>query len=304
MADVNTAEMEAKVEASFISAGSDGIPPVEAVRVVDVPVVADAEPTPVPADPAPAPAPAPVPEKPRYAKIRTDEFDRLKEDAGQVRFLQREVARLANTVGNTAQLEQRIVEKLQSQTPAGLAVEFSDEDFAELAEAVPEIAKLTRTSLERIFKKAGVRGTGTASTPQLRDEDVDKGVERALQRREAAQLVKAYPDWSTIVGQVDVAKGQKPDEANEFRRWLAAQPEAYQKEVNETDSPAEVRSAIDKFMSSKTAPAPSAAPTRAAARRAVMEDAVTPRTDGSPPMMSRPMTAEEAFASVKPIRPH
>lgn len=289
MAEVNTAEAEQKVEAAF-----SGTPPVETVKVVNEPVAVE----------PPVVAPAPAPEKPRYAKVLQSDYDNLRAVAGKVPSLESAVVKLTNAVGNTAQLEQRIFEKVQSQTPAGLNVEMSDEDFAELAADFPELAKHTRATLERVLKKAGVRGTGTAPTPQLRDEDVEKGVERALQKREAAALVRAYSNWATIVGQVDMSKGEKPDPNNEFRLWLDQQPAAYQKEIADTDSPAEVRSAIDKFMASKTAPATQVKPDRAAARRAVMEDAVTPRADGSPPMLHQPMTAEEAFRSVKPIRPH
>lgn len=291
MADVNTSDAEqAKVEASF--GEGFGTPPVEPAKVVEE---AKAEPT---AEiPVPVAAPEPVPEKPKYARIPLQEYNDLKAGLKKVTSLEGQIARVVGTMGNAQQIAQDIVEKVRAQTPAGLSVELSDEDFAELAADFPELAKHTRAALEKVFKKAGVRGTGPVETPQLRGEDVDRAVETALQKREAAALVKAYPEWSAIVGQVDVSKGQKPDEKNEFRQWLGRQSAEYQKEINETDSPAEVRSAIDKFMASKSAPATQATPNRAAARRAIMEAAETPRVDGSPPLMNPPPNVDDAFAS-------
>lgn len=290
MAEVNTADAEQKAEASF-GEGFGVTPPVETAKVVEQ---TPAEPV---AEPPAAPAPAPVPEKPKYARVLQSDFDNLKAAAGKVASLESQVARMNQTLGDTAQLEQRIVEKVKSLTPAGLTVDLSDEDFADLAAEFPELAKHTRSTLERVFKKAGVRGTGPTESPSIKEEDFDKGIDKALQRREAAALVKAYPEWSTIVGQVDLSKGEKPSETNEFRQWLGRQSAEYQKEINDTDSPAEVRSAIDKFMASKTAaPTPTAKPDRGAVRRAIVEDAVTPRTDGgSPPMRSPPPSADEAF---------
>jgi hypothetical protein len=178
---------------------------------------------------------------------------------------------------------------------------MSDEDFAELAVDFPEFAKSTRAALERIFKKANVKGTGPAQVPAP-VVDVDAAVEKVLLKREEVALAKTYPDWGEIVGRPPAA-GAPPVEGNAFRTWLATQPAEYQKEVGETNSPAVVQAAIDKF---KAAPAvapttasptksPDGATTRAAARRAVIQDAVTPRADGNPPPLNQPESAEEAF---------
>ncbi len=291
MAEVNPAEAEQKVEASF-GEGFGSTPPAEAAKVVEEPKAEPVAEAPVVA-PADAP-PTPV-EKPKYAKVLQSDFDNLKAAAGKVASLESQVAKLAGTVGNTAQLEQRLVERLKAQTPAGLNVQMSDEDWAELAEEMPEIARLTRTTLERIFKKAIV-GTGSAPT---QGPDVEKVVESVISKREAQReadaFVKAYPDWEKIVNRVDVSKGEKPDEANEFRRWVAQQPLERQQKINGTDSYADLHAVLDEYTASKKAPATPAKPDRGAARRAIMEDAVTPRTDGSPPMMSPPPSADEAF---------
>ena len=287
MAEVNAAEAEQKAEDSF-GEGFGVTPPVESAKVVEETKV---EPV---VEPAAAPV-TPAPEKPRYARVLQSDFDNLKAAAGKVSSLESQVAKLAGTLGNTAQLEQRIVDKVKALTPAGLSVELSDEDFADLAVEFPELAKHTRTALERVFKKAGVRGTGEPTQGQ----DVEKVVESILskreQQREIDDFVEAYPDWEKIVGKVAMEKGETPDPNNPFRAWVETQPDDFKKMVNSTNSARELKRAIDKFMASKTAPATATTPSRAAARRAIMEDAVTPRTDGSPPPMNQPPNVDDAF---------
>lgn len=302
MPEANTVEKEAKAEAAF-GAGFGVTPPAPAEKVVEVA-------SPEPAKPAtPVATPAVVPEKPQYVRLTKQEWDNTKAAAGKVSSLESQVAKLVGSMGSMPkadQLIQQVIENVRSQTPAGLSVEMSDEDFAELSADFPELAKSTRAALEKIFKKANVKGTGT-SQPAAQPVNMDAVVERALELREYRALEKAYPTWREIVGQADVSKGEKPPEDNPFRQWLASQSTDYQEEVNETNSPAEVRAAIARFQADSAAPktATPAQPDKAAARRAVIADAVTPRTDGNPPPVNAPISAEEAFATgFKTGRPH
>jgi hypothetical protein len=61
-----------------------------------------------------------------------------------------------------------------------------------------------------------------------------------------AHLVKAFPDWRTIVGAVDIRK-QQPDPNNPFRKWLATKDALYQAKINGTNSPREIEKAIALF---------------------------------------------------------
>lgn len=304
MAEVNTAEREAKADAAF-GAGFGGTPPAPAAKVVE-------EPKPEPAKPAAPVAPAKPPEKPEYVRLTKQEWDNTKAAAGKVPSLESQVAKLTGAIPKAEQIVQQVVEKVQSHTPAGLAVEFSDEDFAELTENFPEVAKMTRASLERLFKKANVRSTAAPGDAKPLDEGaVAKAVETVLIGREKQALEETHPTWRDIVGAVDMSAGEKPPEGNPFRQWLAEQPAAYQKKINDTESPAVVQGAIERFLAQDKAPkqqAPAGTPTKpdkAAARRAVIEDAVTPRADGNPPPPNRPLSAEEAFGlGFKTGRPH
>ena len=298
MAELNTAEVEAKADAAFATGFGDTPPAPAAMVVVETPAE--------PVKPAPAAAAPPKPEKPEYVRVTRQEWDNSKAALGKIPSLESALAKLTGSVPTAEQISQQVLEKVRAQTPAGLNVELSDEDFAEMVEYAPELATVTRAALEKIFKKAGVKGTGTAepepakTEASLRGEDVDKAVEKALRKRDEDALVKAHPTWSDDVGRPAVDGGEIAAD-NPFRIWLATQSPEYQKEVGETDSWAVVHAALDKFKASqKEATPPSdtpAKPDKAAARRAVMSDAVTPRVDGNPPPVNQPMSAEEAFGS-------
>ena len=291
MADVNTAEVEAKAEAAF-GIGFDDTPLV--VKVVEAPKVEPAKPAAV--------APAVVPAKPEYIRVTKQDWDNAKANLGKVSTLESQVAKLTGSIPKADQLIQQVIETVQSQTPAGVNVEFSDEDFAELAADFPELTKGMRTSLERIFKKANVRGTGTPNAAPDPDA-INKAVDARLKARDDAAVAESrekdmrglqevYPDWGKIVGQ-PLAMGTKEPVQTDWRKWATTHDQA----ALTTDSPAEVKASIAKFMASQRSSVVIPKPDKAAARRAVIADAVTPRTEGNPPPLNQPVSAEEAFAT-------
>lgn len=286
MAEVNTADVEAKVDAAF-GAGFDNTPPAPAEKVV-------AEPAPESAKPdAVVVPPVIVPEKPQYVRVTKQERDNDKAAIGKIAALESQVAKLTGSAPNAEKIAQQVIDSVRSQTPAGMTVEFSDEDFADLAD-FPELQKATRSIIEKAFKKANVKGTGPA-TPPAPPVDVNAAIESALAKRDENTLNRTYPDWSDIVGRPPSADASAPD-GNPFRAWLSKQSAEYQKAVNETRSHADIQEAIASFKASSRTDTPLPKPDRAAARRAVIEDAVTPRADGNPPPLNRSESAEEAFA--------
>ena len=68
----------------------------------------------------------------------------------------------------------------------------------------------------------------------------------AIYAAQMAHLVKTFPRWRTIVGQVDIRK-QAPDPKNPFRKWLATKDAAYQAMLYSTNSPREIEEAIVLF---------------------------------------------------------
>lgn len=288
MAEVTPAEIEQKADAAFATGFGD-TPPAPAAKVIEQTPAEPAKPAAAPA----AVAPAPKPEKPQYARVLQQDWDNLKAAAGKVANLESQITKLAGNTPDAERIAQTVIEKVRAQTPAGLNVEFSDEDFVELTENFPEVSTFTRAALERLFKKANVKGTGEPEPAKPETLDVNAAVEKALLDREATALAEAYPDWDVIVGRPPTADSQPVE--TPWRTWLATQPAEYQKKIGETKSPAVVQASIDKFKATQITPVAPAEPTRAAARRAVIADAVTPRADGNPPPLNAPESAEDAF---------
>ncbi len=301
MAEVNTAEVEATVDAAFLGAGLGDTPPAPAAKVVD-------ESPPEPAKPdVVAPAPVVVPEKPQYVRLTKQEWDNTKAAAGKVSSLESQVAKLVGSIPKAEQIAQQVLEKVQAQTPAGSPIKLTKEDLAELSEDFPELSEKILAGFGRAFERANVKGTGTADAapspaPPVDAKEVAKQVRLEM---ESDDLAESYPDWADIVGKPAESGGAPRIEGNAFRTWLAAQPAEYQKAISESLSPAVVRKAIDKFKAETKPASPLPTPDRAAARRAVIEDAVTPRADGNPPPLNPPQTAEEAFGKgFKAVKSH
>ncbi len=299
MAEVNTVEVEAKVDAAFGAAFS-GTPPAPVEKVVEE-VTAD------PAAPAViAPPPAIVPEKPQYVRLTKQEWDNTKAAAGKVSSLESQLAKLTGSMPRAEQIAQQVLENVRSQTPAGTQIDpqVLIDAFADQDKDFPELAAQNRKAFEHVLKH--LRGSTPAQSP-AQPVDMKAAFEEWQSAREAAKeanaLAEAYPDWSEIVGRPP-AEGEPVNEGTPFRKWFATQPAAYQEKVGTTNSPAVVQAAIDKFKAGQTA-SPSSRPDRAAARRAVIEDAVTPRAEGNPPPLNPPQSADDAFASgFKAVKSH
>ena len=216
MVEVNTAEAEANADAAF-GAGFDGsipavIPSAKAVEEPKTEAVAQ----------PPVATPAPKPEKPQYARVLEKDWNDLKAKAGQISVLESAIAKLTGSMPKADAIIQQVVEKVRAETPAGLAVEFLKEDFAELSEDYPELVE----RLERLLNKAKVKGTAPtteAAKPAaggvMDQEAIDKAVEATLTKRaqkeaadkrdaEVKALNEAFPDWGKIVGQ-PVAMGTR-----------------------------------------------------------------------------------------------
>lgn len=302
VAEVNTAEETAKVDAAFGAGFGDTPPP--------APPVAKVEDRPV-AEPAPklvVTAPAPKPEKPEYVRVTKQDWEKHNAMFGKVASLESSLAKLTGSMPNEERLTQQIIAKVRSETPAGQVVAFSKEDFAEIAEDYPDLAE----RLEKVLNRGKVKGTGPIDPEKTPPAgagdpvDIDKAVETALTRRaekeatvvrekEGKDLLEAYPNYREILGSPDVTDG--PPKETPWRKWLATQPADYQEKTLATWSPAEVKASIDKFTNDTKAPPAPAKPDKAAIRRAITEDAVTPRTDGAAPPLNQPPSVDDAFAS-------
>lgn len=286
MAEVNTAEVEATVDAAF-AAGSGVIPPAPAAMAVTE--IADGAAKPE----AAVVAPAPVPERPQYVRLTKQDWDNAKAGLGKVAALEGQLAKLTGSLPKAEQIVQQVIESVRAQTPAGTEIDpqVLADAFADQERDFPELAAQNRKAIEHILKN--LRGTATAQSP-AQPVDMDAAVEKVLLTREGAKLEKAYPDWSDIVGR-PMTDGEAPRDT-EFRQWLAKQPADYQDEVSNTHSPAVLQDAIRDFKATPKTTTPSA-DDKKAARRAVISDAITPRAEGNPPPLNQPESAEDAFVT-------
>lgn len=234
--------------------------------------VAEPEPKPV-AKPEPKPA-----DKPEYVQLTKQQFERLEKAAKLTDDIEGKFSKAFGTIGDV----QKIVRTLQSQTPRGNAVKIPVDAFAAMEKDFPELAQHTRAALEATLK--GMEGTG-GSSAHVDVAEFERKVEERVLRLASEDLEDEYPDWQKIVGAVDIRKGEKPDENNPFRKWLATKDKTYQDRINAANSAGVITRAIRAFKSeTKTAPAAPAKPNaQAEARASRIQEAVRPKGDGGQP---------------------
>ena len=228
-----------------------------------------------------------VPPPPRYVRLTEDEAQRLRSAADETVNLKQQLSRAFGTLGNM----QQVINQIRNQTPAGAAVEITDEDFAELREDFPELEQRQRVGLERILKRANLRGTAQAA-PATVDPEAMRSVAATIVHGEGLEdLDDLHPGWREIVGQPN-------DSNNPYRRWLANQSDQYQELIHGTYSAAITKRSIDRFRADQAkarAPVARQTPSRPeAARRERIAAAVAPRGNGQPPAPRQP-TALDRF---------
>lgn len=245
----------------------------------------DDEPTVTPANVETQPAEPEVP-APEYVQITKEDFERLNANATTVVELKAAMDKQFGTAfGKMGGLE-RTLTQLQTATPAGQSVEFTDDMAAELLEDYPDIGVGTVKALKNFAAK--MKGVGAAA-PQVDQGKVAELVESRLVSIQTEDLEDSFSDWREIVGTPD-DHGVIPN--TEYRQWLAKQPEDYQRKLNGTNSAGVIARSITKFKEFKPAPTPPSP--QPSARKQLITEAVNPRGQGGSP--SGP-TANDEFNS-------
>jgi len=214
-------------------------------------------------------------EQPKYRQITEDEYSKLSSAAAAVDELRATVGKQFDTAfGKMGGLE-RVLKQYQEQTPAGSAVEITEEDFAELRDEFPELVGPQLKALQRVASK--MRGTGgfDESTIQPLLEKATPTLVASIRQELAAHnaketLTETHPQWESIVGN---SLESKPA-SKEFIDWFSTQPQEYQDRLNATMNPVVIGRAIDKFGEHQ------ASLKKKAERRNRFEEAVTPKGDG------------------------
>lgn len=212
--------------------------------------------------------------KPEYVQLTKEERDRLLAVIDKTTEFGTKLDRALGTFGNV----QDVVKKLQAATPAGVNVELTDEDFAELEADYPGLAGQIKVALQKSFGR--LKGTAPAVVEtKAPEKSIAELIKEDRDAQQIEALDEAYPEWRETVGKFG-------DDKNAFRIWLATQPADYQKRINNTRSALTIGGAIDKFIASKKAPAPAQAKTpdgKVTARTDRIAGAVQPKGDGRPP---------------------
>lgn len=266
--------------ATAFAAGFDPETP-QPPAVTAPPAATTTEAQPVQEEPPAEPAPA----EPKYVQLTEGQLADLKAAAEETANLKQQMSKAFGTMGNMQQL----INQVRSQTPAGAVVEITDEDFAELREDFPELAGHTRAALERILKRANVKGTGEPATPTIDPVTVRTTAAEIVHQQGLADLNDLHPDWQTVVVSA------------EYRKWLGEQSAEYQELLHKTYSASITSRSIDRFRAAQEAakPQPAAAspqtPARPnATRRERIQAAVQPRGNGQAPTPHTP-TPEDDF---------
>jgi len=221
-------------------------------------------------------------------QVKKADWDRVLAAAEKAETIDGQMSKVFGTIGN---VKNEMMTRLQGLAPAGAAITISDDDFAELAADFPELAGHTKTAIERIIAKGGLRGTGDPAPAQvdqaqLRKERMDE---------ELAELNFIRPDWKEVVG---FNADGSADPNSEYRKWLAEQPETYRNTVSNTLSARITERSISKFLevkAGKTAKPPTISQNpRDDARRERIAAAVQPTGRGERPAPAR-ATPEDEF---------
>jgi hypothetical protein len=149
---------------------------------------------------------------PWYARVTEDQFNELMSKANSVETLQAEHRRAMDQVFGKIGSMKQVLEQRQAETASGAPVEFSSEDFADLANDYPEFAETLTKAMTNAAKK--LRGTGTAPSAEPIDIGAIQEQLRVALNEEA--LEDEHEGWQEFV------------QTNEFKSWLSTKPADYQ----------------------------------------------------------------------------
>lgn len=217
---------------------------------------------------------------PKIRQVTETEWNELSARAAAIDEIRATQGKQFDTAfGKIGGLE-RVLKQFQEGTPAGQAVEITEDDLAELRDEYPDLVGPQLKAFQRIVGK--MRGTSGAQLDEGRVKELiqpslstfsDSAVERAKVEMANEALDETHPGWQGTIGLPD-EQGNTPD--TEFRQWLSTQDQAYQERVSSSFSPVVLGRAIDRFEAHKGELKKKAD----SQRRDRFDQAVTPKGDG------------------------
>lgn len=272
------AEQAAREEA--FSAGYEGDAP-ETTQTADAAATTEAEPKAEGEQPTEKPAGSPA--APKTFTFTEDDYKLLRAAAEEAPGLKQQLSKAFGTIGTL----QEQINQIKGQKGR---VKIKPEAFARMREEFPEVADALMPALEATEIDTSAPATQVTQPPTAVDPDAIKEKIRAellveQQTKELALLDYLRPDWKTIVG--------KRGEETGYRKWLAAQPEAYRTYVETSQSAQATAQSIRKYEASLK-PATATPVVRRDTRLERLRDATPPRGSGTPPSPAMP-TRQDAF---------
>ena len=155
-----------------------------------------------------------VPEQPKYAQITEDQFNELMSKASRVETLEAEYRRSVDQIFGKMGSMKQLLEQRQAETAAGETVEFTADDFAEIANDFPELAETLTKTLSQAAKK--LRGTGSVSQAPIDLAPIKDELRVQLNEE---MLEDEHEGWRDYV------------QTNDFKAWLGTKPQDFQQKL-------------------------------------------------------------------------
>lgn len=231
------------------------------------------------------------PPAPEFVQLTKQQFDDMQSRLNEIDDLKKAYAK---TSGNLGSLNQ-VIERIQANTPKGHAVEFTEDDVADLtAEFGEELGAAQLKVLKKISSK--LHGTGSQFDPSELEARMQSKLMEALSKKDDEQresgretLSEIHPDLPEI------------ELSDDFIKWKEALPIEDRIELNNSMSVRYVAGKIAEYKTFLKEKQNQAANTekqsaekeaKAESRRAIVSAAVQPKGDGG---HAEPKTANDDF---------
>lgn len=225
----------------------------------------------------------------RMAQITEQEWEAMKAlslSVNSIRETADRAAKGADTVGGNYGELRRILTEMQSSTPNG--VEATVEDFAEMSEDFPELAKLQVDGINKVLNRMKGAPSAQAFDPAEVQGVIGQAFQEQIEENAKLQLGWMIPDWQEVCGE---------EHSNtDYRQWLATQDQGYQEQMATEQNPFAVVESIRNFQSdTEVKPGKEEPRPKTPTRESRLKASVQPRGVGGNPPMAQTLTEDDAF---------
>lgn len=236
---VNEAQqIEAQIDADF-SSGFDDTPTGATSPAKEEPAPKAEESKEAP------PTEAAPPAEPEYRQVTKAEWEDLMAKAATIDQMRADYPRKLDTAfGKVGGLERKIAE-LQAATPAGYAVDVTDDIVAEMAAEFPELAKGTLSAFKAFAGKLKGTAPAHAAAAAVDPAQIAGMVKGQIAAEQEALIEDEHPQFRALIG--------APGSDSPYRQWLAKQSAEEQQRLSSTYSAAVISRSITRFKEAQAA---------------------------------------------------